>query len=101
MSKYDAKADVAALFAVGRDIEPEILGRIFQRINDEARAAALREAEEIARRRGHAYTRATVLTVHNVVEVAARAACIEVADEIAAFIPTPPTSAATTGRETP
>lgn len=67
---------------------------------DGARAAALREAEEIARRRGHSYTRATIMTAHNVVEVAARAACLGVADEIAAFHATPPTSAATTGRET-
>src|SRR3979409_2671399 len=34
--EYDAKVDVAALFAVGRDIEPETLQRSVPRRNDEA-----------------------------------------------------------------
>ncbi len=53
MTPYDARVDVAALFATGAELTPQLLGGIFQRIDDEARAAGrdegLREAEGIAR----------------------------------------------------
>lgn len=59
------------------------------------REQALREAVTLARERGAKYTQATRLTAHNVVEVAARAACNEVAEEIEALV------AAPAGRGTP